>query len=131
MAFEIIRDSFPGLAASAVQDRQVVGRASGTDRGVVPLATCNIAPFGITEAASRGQGDGVTVYEKSSYCKAVAAASIGRNAELGVVGATRSLGPVAGASGSVVWSAGQTVTAAAAGEVVTFYVNPRQLSGLS
>jgi hypothetical protein len=128
MAFEIINtNQYPGLAASVIQDRQVVTMTT-SERGVCPVAAATVEPHGIT-IASALLGEAVTVMGQGNYAKAVAAASLGFGTLVGVTGATRSLGLAAGASGSVVWAVGRSCTAAAAGEVFTFYVNPRQLSG--
>ncbi len=130
MAFELIKDPFPGLAASAIQDRQVV-MLTTSERGDIP-AGASVVPHGIeSRGASAAQGEGVTIADRGNYAKAIAAASLGAGADIAVVGATRSLGLAAGASGVIKWAVGQSVTAAAAGEVFTLYVNPRQLSGLA
>lgn len=133
MAFEILTNPFPGIAASAIQDRQVVSLNTGAvERSVIPMSGGTSAAFGIEcRGASALQGEGVTIAARGEYAKAVAAASLGAGADIAVVGATRSLGLAAGASGLAKWTVGQSVTAAAAGEVFTLYVNPRQLSGLS
>ncbi len=131
MAFEILKHPFPGIAASAIQDRQVVALTT-SERGVIPMSGGTSIAFGIEcRGASAAQGEGVTIADRGEYAKAVAAASLGAGQDIAVVGATRSLGLAAGASGLARWSVGQSVTAAAAGEVFTLYVNPRQLSGLS
>ncbi|MCA1655151.1 MAG: hypothetical protein LC635_01490 [Pseudonocardiaceae bacterium] len=132
MAFEIInQDQYPGIAASAIQDRQVVAITTG-ERWVVPIATSGTEPHGIEgRGASAAQGEGVTIMGAGNYCKAIAAASLGAGANVGVVGATRSLGLAAAASGVAGWRVGRSVTPAAAGEVFTFYVSPRQLGGLA
>lgn len=130
MAFEINRTGFPGIAASAIQDRQVVTLTT-SERGVIPCSG-SAMPHGIEQrGASALQGEGVTIGDRGNYCKAIAAASLGAGADVGVVGATRSLGLAAGASGVAKFAVGQSVTPAGAGEAFTFYVNPRQLSGLS
>lgn len=129
MAFEIINtNEYPGLCASALQDRQVTQIVAG-ERAVGPCTAGTQEPHGIT-VASAAIGEGVTSFGQGNYCKAIAAASLGAGANVGVVGATRSLGLVSGASGVANWRVGKSVTAAAAGEVFTFYVNPSQLSGL-
>ncbi len=131
MAFEILTGPFPGLAASAIQDRQVVALTTA-ERGVIPLAGATSPAFGIEcRGASAAQGEGVTIALRGECAKAIAAASLGAGADIAVVGATRSLGLAAGASGLARWTVGQSLTAAAAGETFTLYVNPRQLSGLS
>ena len=131
MAFELIDEPFPGLVASAVQDRQVVVLIGGSaERAVGPASNASQIPHGITGAASQAVGEAVAVRDLGDYAKAIAAASIGVGAEMAVIGATRSLGIAAGASGVAKWSVGYAVSAAAAGEVFTLYVRPRQISGL-
>ncbi len=131
MAFQILTEPFPALAASAIGDRQVVSLTT-SERGVIPMSGGTSAVFGIeARGASAAQGESVTIALRGEFAKAIAAASIGAGADIAVVGATRSLGLAAAASGLAKWTVGQSVTAAAAGEVFTLYVNPRQLSGLS
>lgn len=128
MAYELHRNAYPGLAASAINSRVPVGRAAG-ERAVVPVATSGAEPFGIS-LASAAQGEAVTVLDHHSVAKAVAAASLGGGAPLGVASTNGALGPIAGASGVARFQVGISEHAAAAGEVVSVFVNPRQLSGL-
>lgn len=131
-AFELHRSGFPALAASALSAGQLVSHDTGdTQRQVVPIATVNVEPLGVALASAANPGDAVTVMDRGSVVKVLAAASLGAGADVGNVGATTSLGLVAGASGVVKWAAGKSMTAAAAGEVFSFYVNPRQLGGLA
>ena len=129
MAFELHRSAFPGLAASNINTRAALTLASGTDRGLVPVATCNVRPHSIALATAL-RGEAVTAHDEGNYVKINAGASMGPGAEIGVASTNGALAPVAGASGSVVYSVGQSVGAGVAGEVTTLYVNPRQLSGL-
>lgn len=130
MSFDLHRDAAPFTAASNIQNLQAVTIASGGNRQVAPVASCNVEPFGLS-IASAVQGLAVSVHEVQNYVAVTAAASVGRGGNVGVVGATNSLGPVAAASGSVVYRVGVSVTSAAAGEEFTVFVNPRQLSGLA
>ncbi len=98
---------------------------------VVPVASKNQEPLGITGAASVAQGAAVVVYGPGNIEKALAGASLGAHADIGVASTNGALGPVAGASGSVVWRLGQSRTAAGGDERFSLYVNPRQLSGLA
>lgn len=115
-------------AASAVQARKVVSLDT-VDNQVVPVATNNVRPFGQVDA-SAAQGEQVTVYGENNVVKLVAAASVGHGAEVGVASTNGDIGPIAGASGITRFAVGQTRSAAAAGEVVSVYVKPRQLSNL-
>jgi hypothetical protein len=130
MAFKLHRTSFPGIAASAVSAGQAVTLASGGDRNVAPIVNSSVEPFGIALASAASVGDGVAVLDDNNVEIVIAAASLGRGADVGVVGATTSLGPVSAASGSAVYRVGKSLSAAAAGEEFSIYVNPKQLSGL-
>jgi hypothetical protein len=132
-AFELHRQgAIPCKAASPIAAGVAVQiDVADTQRQVLPIASANIEPFGITVATAL-TGQGVSVWDRGNVVKALAAASLGAGANVGVVGATNSLGLIAaGASGSVVWAVGKSMTAAAAGEVFSFYINPRQLSGFA
>jgi hypothetical protein len=136
MAFELYRWTFPGIAASAIGAGQAVQlSASAVERQFIPLATQGIEPFGIALATAAQAGAtppfsaAVPVVDLGNTIKVTAAASLGCGADVGVVNASTSLGPVAGVAGSVIWRVGKAVQPAAAGEVFGLYVSPRQLSG--
>jgi hypothetical protein len=59
-----------------------------------------------------------------------AGGSLGHGADVGVASTNGALGPVSAASGVARYRVGQALTAAAAGETFSLYVNPKQLSGL-
>lgn len=129
MAFELIdHGEYPGLGASNIGDKMVVAITTG-ERGVVPVVAATTEPLGITIATGL-RGEAVTVITHGNVAKAIAAASIGAGANVGILGATRSLGLAVGASGVANWRVGKSVTAAAAGEAFGVYVAPAQLSGL-
>lgn len=131
MPREIHRSGLPLTAASAgINAGKVIGLAAGGDNQGVGLATVNIRPIGIALATAASIGHALTVLDEGNTVVVTAAASVGPGAEIGVVGATTSLGLVAGASGSVVHSVGQSTSGGAAGEDISVFVNPRQLSGL-
>lgn len=129
MAFELHRhEGFPGKAASQVNARQPV-RLVNAERGVGPATDNTVEVFGIA-GATAAPGEAVTVYDAKHVAKAVAAASVGAGANVGVASPNGALGPIAGASGAARHRVGQTVQEAREGEVVSVYVNPQQLSGL-
>lgn len=131
MAAEIHSNPLPGIAATVIADRVAVRVIAGaTQRAVGPVASTNQEPFGVVDAGATSLAP-VTVHGDQSYVKAVAVASLGVGADVGHASANGALGPVAGASGSNVWRVGIAQEAAAAGEVFTVFVNPRQLSGLA
>lgn len=112
---------------------------------VRPIASVNDEPVGVTDHPRfGGLAQPVRVLVHPNIARAVAAATISYGeaigyatrssvAQVGGTGATLGVRvkPVSGASGSVVWQAGTAVEAANPGEVFSFYVNPRQLSGLA
>lgn len=131
-AFELHRGGFPGKAASAISAGAVVGLDAGdVQRQVVPLATLNAEPFGVALASAVNPGDAVTVLEPFDVVKVTAAASLGHGADIGIASTNGAVGPIAAASGVVKWRIGRSLSAAAAGEVFSLYINPRQLGGLA
>lgn len=129
MSYDLIRSSFPAIAASNVSARALVALTTSGQRAVVPLATNTTRPLGIVNN-SASRGDACTVYDTGNYVKVTAAASIGRGAEVGIASSNGAFGPIAGASGVSIFSVGQSTEAAAAGEKFAVYVSPRQLSNL-
>lgn len=130
MPREIHRSGYPAVAASAVNAGAAVTVASGSDSRVAPVATANVRPLGIALATGATVGLAVTVLDEGNTAVVTVGASVGRGAEIGVASTNGALGPVAGASGSVVYSVGQSVSAGDADQDISLYVNPRQLSGL-
>lgn len=131
MPHALHRGGYPGIAATAINAGAAVAQDTATDRAFVPIASRNIRPFGIAQASAPNAGDGVAIFDEGNTEVLIAGASLGRGAEIGVASTNGALAPVAAASGSVVYSVGQSVSAAAAGEEFSLYVNPRQLSGLA
>lgn len=133
MAFELTRNAFPGIAASAVIPHQVVRLAAGSgERGVCPVASSNEEPLGIA-LASAAIGEAVTVYDLGNVAKGVAGASVGAGALVAVAVTASAPGvrPVSGASGAAEWAVGRTVSAANTSEKLSIFVHPRQLGGLA
>lgn len=135
-AMELHRWAFPGIAASNIGAGNAVGlTASAAERQFVPLATCNVEPFGIAlataaaAAATPPFSAAVPVVDQGNVIKVTAIGSTGVGADIGVGSSNNGLAPVAGASGVVVWRVGKAVSPAAAGEIFSLYVSPRQLSG--
>lgn len=123
-AFELHRDGFPAKAATTINAGQAVAVSAGNvQRTVQPLAANTAEPLGVALATAL-TGESVTVLESRNVIKVAAAASLGAGADVGVVGATTSLG-ISAASG--LWRVGVAVTpVAAAGEIFSLYISPRQ-----
>lgn len=148
--FTVESHRLPLSAATDLSTFDVVTYANATTaseghRPVRPIATVSDEPIGVTDHARfGGLKQPVRVLVTPNIARAVANATISYGeavgyatrasvAQLNGTGASLAvkLKPVAGASGSVIWQAGTAMEAATPGEVFSFYVNPRQLSGLS
>lgn len=128
----------PIVAASAIAPNSVVRLAGTSKLFALPVASCNIEPYAVHEAFGATVGaSGLNAREMlpaklpGNFIKMQAGASMGAGADVGVASTNGALGPVAAASGAVVWRAGKSMQAVAAGEYFTLHVNPRQLSGLA
>jgi hypothetical protein len=129
-AFELHRDGYPAKAASAINANQVVTSDVGdTQRQVLPVSSHNLEPLGIALASAPNPGDAVTVMERRNVVKVTAGASLGAGTDIGVGSTNGTLAPIVGTQGLTRWRVGKSQTAAAAGEVFSLYVDPRQLSG--
>lgn len=128
---EFDRNALPFVAASAIVPLRPVRIDTGSNkRQVVLAATQNVEVHGLTGAATVLQGESVTVYGRGAVKEAVAAASLGAGADIGVASTNGALGPVSGASGVSRFRVGVSLEAAAAGEKFSVYVDPKQLSNL-
>lgn len=121
----------PALKAASAMSPRVPVALDAVEGQVVQIATTGVEPLGLTGAASARPGDAVVVYGEGNIVKAVAAASLGFGANIGVASSNGALGPVTGASGVVRWRLGTSREAVAAGETFSLFVHPRQLSGLA
>lgn len=144
MSSRLVQHALPRNAASDIGPYapvKVFGASAGF-RTVVGIATANEEPVGVTGEVGAGGGKPVTVYDPGNDMKGYAGATILSGADVGVVGATTVagpsgnysqplLGPVRGASGGIVYRVGQANGPAIPGQIFSFYVNPRQLSGLA
>lgn len=130
-------------AASAINPRSAVQLVGTSELLAIPAASTNLRPFGVTGGGTAGasgilSNDQITVYEEGNIVKVRAAASLGVGAEVGVnsaSGGAAGFSPVTpaslGASGVAVWSSGQALSPAAAGEYFSLYVKPRLIGGLA
>lgn len=144
MSSRVIQHAVPLNAATDVSGWAPVkffGASNGV-RAVVALATTADEPIGVTGEIGAPAGEPVAVYDRGSIMKGVAGATITDGGDIGYVGATTVagasgnfsqplLGPVAAASGAKVYRVGQAVMPAVPGQVFSFYVSPKQLSGLA
>lgn len=133
MAFELHRvPGLPGIAASAMSINAAVGPDAGdVQRQFLPLASCNLEPVGLAQASVVNPGDALTVYDQGHVVRWTAIASIGHGADVGVASTNGALGLIAGASGSIKFRVGRTLTAGLSGETVALLVHPRQTSGFA
>jgi len=144
MSSRFVQHSLPFNAASDIAGYAPVkffGASNGV-RAVVGIATTNEEPVGITGERGASGGAPVTIYGPGNVMQGVAGATVTDAGDVGIVGATTVagpsgnfsqplLGPVSGASGGRVFRLGVSNQPAVPGQVFSFYVSPRQLSGLA
>lgn len=123
MAFELHRNGFPAIAASAMNAQAAVALDVGDVQRQVVAPASGARVFGVALATAITAGDPVTVLDRGNVVKVTAAASLGAGQSVNILGATTSYGAVA--SGS--WAMGQAVTGALAGEIFSLYIDPRLL----
>jgi hypothetical protein len=133
MAYEkhLPKHQFPAIAASLILPYQTVRQAGTTSTFALPVATNSQEPWGPNGAATAGasglnQREMITVYEPGNICKGVAAASLGANTDVEVGSTNGALQPAQMITASGHWRVGKSLTPAAAGEVFSYYVNPRK-----
>lgn len=129
MSFELHQDKhqFPApYAATAIIPRQPVKFLGTSVLLVAPVASMNDTPVGVTGPATYATGENVTVYFSQNIVKLRAAGSVGVGADVFVSSTNGAVGP----SGIIVASGhfvlGQSLTTAAAGEIVSVFINPRK-----
>lgn len=118
----------PFTAASALKPFDPVRLSASVARSVVPAATNHVEVHGFIGNASAVVGEGVTVHGQESVVEALAAASLGPGADIGIASTNGALGPVAAASGVARFRVGKSLEAAAAGERFSLYVKPDRLA---
>jgi hypothetical protein len=130
MAWELIRHNhqLPIVAATTILPRQPLQLVGTTTPMVAPVSSHNVETFGVNGPATYVTGEAVAVYEADNYVKMVAAASVGVGAVVGVASPGGAVGPIAGASGSVIRAVGKTFTEGRENERITVLINPRTLS---
>lgn len=115
--------------ASVVLPYQPVRLSASVAGAVIPCGTWNLEAQGLTGNATGAVGDAITVYGRESIVEAVAGASVGPGADVGVGSTNGVLAPVAAASGVVRYRVGKSLEGAAAGEKFSVLVNLERLSG--
>jgi hypothetical protein len=128
MAFKLDLDkhnlSVP--AASDIPNYTVITLSGTSALQCHVAASTNLRPFGANDAASYARGEYVAVFHGGNIKKLRAAASVGAGAEVGVASFNGAVGPaLISASGH--WAVGQTLSAAAAGEIVSVFIDPRKV----
>lgn len=125
--------AYPFVAASQLKFGVAVKADTTVAEQVLPAASTNDEIVGITIATVPTYGAPVAIV-RSGVAKAIAAASTGHMARVGVASTDGSFGPIsasaAGASGVAIalrYSMGWALKAAAAGEVFPVLLDPRQI----
>lgn len=131
MLGEQLHNPLPFTAASDCNPERVVTIDTGISRGVVPVATNNVEPFGVNGQPTQLRTESVTIYGPDDIVQVTACASLGAGAVVGIASTNGQLGPVAAASGVSRYRVGVSLEAAQPGEKFSLYVKPKQLSNLS
>lgn len=140
---EIFRQTVPGFAASDIVAKTLVQVASASDFLFVPVATTNQEPLGFS-ADDYQQGNAAVVHDGyGAIIQVLAGATTLQRQDVGINGTATEIhpisgnvvtypevGPVSGASGSVVFRVGVAVTSGIPGEQILVRIAPKQLSGL-
>lgn len=144
MSDRLVHSGLPLYAASDVSGLTAVklfGASAGI-KTVVACATANEEPIGFTGQVGAVGGQPLAIYKTGDIAQGIAGATVLSGDDVGISGATTyvgasgsysqpQLGPVLGASGSVVWRAGQSLAPANPGDIFVYLFSPRQLSGLA
>lgn len=125
MAFTVNQFTLPKVAASTIGAHLAVRTSASTADEVVVVATSNVNTFlGLTTATGASVGNPVPiVYD--GVAKAVAGASVGLGADVGVASTNGALGPIA--SAATQFRVGISQTAAAAGEIFSVLLRPERV----
>lgn len=123
MAYKIndYSQTLPKQAASAVGANLPVFSSASNGDQVVPVGTVNQHVLGITVATAASPGDAVAV-QTQGVVKAVAIASLGPGADVGVGSTNGRLGPIT--VGTAVQAVGISQAAAADGVVFSVLLRP-------
>lgn len=128
MAFELHQDKeqLHVQAATDLLNRSAIKLAGTSVLLAAPIATAADEPFGVTHNASYLATDIAAVFFRGNIMKMKAAGSVGAAADVFVASTNQGVGPSGIITASAHWIIGKTVSAAAAGEIVSVYVNPRR-----
>jgi hypothetical protein len=124
------KNALPFTAASDIVPLRPVKLVTDANRSVVLAASNNDEIQGFIGDATALRAEAVTVFGEDAVITAVAAASVGAGANVGVASTNGALGPVVGASGISRFRAGKSIESAAAGEQFSVQVKVSQLSNL-
>lgn len=127
MAWTQHKHTLPKQAASAIRDYVPVKQVTAEK---VALAATNVDQIiGFTIASAASPGDPLAVVHEG-VVKALCVASVGAGVEVSVASVNGGLGPVAaGASGFDKQAVGISQDAAAAGEIFSVLLRPRNIGG--
>jgi hypothetical protein len=133
MAFELTQDkhSLSLPAASDILPYSVLSIVGTSAAGFITAASNNVRPFGANRNATYLRTEYAAGWHDGNIMKLKAAASVGAGAAVAVASANGAVGPAAAASGVARWEVGTTLSPAAAGEIVSVFINPRQTGALA
>lgn len=131
MAFQKLKEdhNIPVQAATDIVPLQFLTFGGTSTLLAIPVGSSNVRPHWYGGLGTTASGAIVPCDEPGQIVKARAAASVGAGAEVGIASNNGAVGPITQASGTLKWAVGLTMSAAAAGEIVTVDFRPRTLGG--
>lgn len=134
MAWNNVVRSLDAIAASALAQYVCVTFDSSTDNQVFTAGSANVDAIGVVyQATVPTYGYAVNI-AMEGFVKCYVAASVGAGARVSVASANGAIGPVvypaaapSGAAGARSYSIGRILAAAAAGDLATIELDPREV----
>lgn len=129
MAYQKLKNehNLPVVAATIILPKQPLKFAGTSVLLAAPCATNSDRPHWFSGAATFLTGEAVAANEAGQIVKAVAAASVGAGAEVGVASSNGALSPAALIAASGHWAVGVSLTPALAGEIFSVDIRPRKV----
>lgn len=128
MAFEKKKNehNLPVTAATGILPRQFLTFGGTSGLLAIPAGSLNIRPYWYGGIGTTPSGAQVPCDEAGQIVKALAAASVGAGAEVGIGSTNGGLAPLALVAASGHWAVGISMSPADAGEIFSVDFRPRK-----
>lgn len=122
-----VEHNLPVVAATDVCPRTFLTPGGTSTLLGIPITTNSQRPYWHSENGTIASGAAIPAQEPGQILKAVAAASLGAGAEVGVASSNSALSAAALVAASGHWAVGVALSPAAAGEVFSVDFRPRKV----